>query len=142
MLVNIKRHTFTEHSAIGVLSIDGIPLCSTLEDKVRTKDEHKVWGETAIPVGTYGVIVDRSNRFSRMAGHDVLLPLLLNVPGFEGVRIHPGNRPQDTEGCILLGVYSKRQPDWVSQSRDTFAKVFPLIQAAHKAGQSIKLTIS
>ena len=95
-----------------------------------------------MPAGTYGVIVNQSTRFSAKAGHPVFLPLLLNVPGYEGVRIHPGNRPADTEGCLLLGIYSKSQPDWVSTSQVTFAKVFPLIQAALKRGEAVILTIS
>lgn len=141
MKITVQRHTLTARSTISVLSIDGVPTCSVLEDPVRLTGP-KVWGDTAIPAGTYGVIVNQSTRFSAKAGHPVFLPLLLNVPGYEGVRIHPGNRPADTEGCLLLGVYSKLQPDWVSTSQATFAKVFPLLVAATKAGQKITLTIS
>ena len=57
----------------------------------------KVKGETAIPWGTYKVALTYSPRFRR------LLPLLLQVSLFSAVRIHPGNLPKDTGGCILLG---------------------------------------
>lgn len=73
--------------------------CETLEDKVRdlTK-EVKVFGETAIPAGIYKINITYSNRFKRD------LPLLLNVPQFDGIRIHPGNTAEDTHGCILVGI--------------------------------------
>ena len=51
----------------------------------------------AIPTGRYRILITRSRRFGRW------LPLLMNVKGFEGIRIHPGNKPEDTRGCILLG---------------------------------------
>ena len=82
MLITVKRHTYTATSTIGLLSIDGVPYCATLEDKVRAADEVKIFGETAIPAGTYGVIVNHSNRFTMLEGHDVQLPLLMDVPGF------------------------------------------------------------
>ena len=78
----LKRQPSTSKSTSGALSIDGKFECFTLEDVVRAK---KSAGQTAIPAGTYKVIINQSNRFKR------LLPLLLNVPGFEGVRIHTGN---------------------------------------------------
>lgn len=81
---------------IGKLYIGGIYFCDTLEDVVRNPDI-KIHGKTAIPCGKYKIIMNMSNRFKK------IMPLLLNVPGFEGVRIHSGNYPSDTEGCLLMG---------------------------------------
>lgn len=105
MKLRLIRIYLSSNYTIGKLYINDKYFCDTLEDKVRdtNKDgrfdngEIKIHGETAIPYGTYRVIVNYSNHFQRN------LPLLLNVPSFEGIRIHRGNTPADTEGCILLG---------------------------------------
>lgn len=77
-------------------------ICYTLEDTVRDPGV-KIPGQTAIPAGAYPLVIDRSTRFSALAGTDVYLPHLLNVENFEGIRIHAGNSPLDTEGCVLVG---------------------------------------
>ena len=127
MEIKIKRLHRTENSTIGELSIDGVFECFTLEDKER---EVKIKSETAIAKGTYKVIINQSNRFKR------LLPLLLNVPNFEGVRIHSGNSNHDTEGCILVGL--TRSQDFIGQSRKAFDKLFKKMQKA----ENITITIS
>lgn len=96
MKLYIKRFEFGTNYTIGRLYVDDVYECYTLEDKVREAGV-KVPNETAIPTGTYKVVVDHSIHF----GKD--LPHILNVMGFEGVRIHSGNTDKDTEGCILLG---------------------------------------
>ena len=96
-----RRDTYS----IGKLYIDGIYFCDTLEDTVRDinhngkfdNGEVKVYGKTAIPFGKYSVVYTHSPKFKRK------LPLLLNVPQFEGIRIHPGNTAEDSLGCILVG---------------------------------------
>lgn len=105
MKLSLKRIFLGDTYTIGKLYIDGTYFCDTLEDKVRDLNkngkfdngETKVYGETAIPYGTYKVVVNYSPKFKRD------LPLLENVPHFEGIRIHRGNTPQDTLGCILVG---------------------------------------
>ena len=106
MKLELKRVALRDTYTIGKLYIDGEYFCDTLEDKVRdlNKDgdlkdpgEGKIKKETAIPYGTYKVIMDISTRFKR------LMPLLLNVPEFQGIRIHAGNHEGHTEGCILVG---------------------------------------
>lgn len=91
---------------IGKLYIDGEYFCDTLEDKDRGLTDNmtvseiskiKVKKETAIPTGTYKVTITYSNRFKKN------MPLINNVKGFEGIRIHSGNTDKDTEGCILVG---------------------------------------
>lgn len=82
----------------------------------------KIAGQTAIPAGTYKVIIDMSNRFKR------LLPLLIDVPNFTGVRIHPGNTDKDTDGCILVG--TSQSPDFVGNSRVAFEALFTKMRSA------------
>lgn len=84
----------------GFLYIDGLLFSDTLEDKWRNlTKEKKIPGETCIPAGRYRVVMDYSNRFKRV------MPHILDVKYFEGVRIHAGNIRADTDGCILLGQY-------------------------------------
>lgn len=106
----LKRVALQDTYTIGKLYVNGKYFCDTLEDKVRdlNKDgkfdngEVKVYGETAIPYGTYEIKITYSEHFKRN------LPILLNVPSYEGVRIHRGNTAKDTLGCILLGENKKR----------------------------------
>lgn len=126
MVITIKRLYKTDTSTIGELLINGIFECFTLED---TERKVKIKGETAIPKGTYKVIINESNRFKR------LLPLLIDVPDFEGVRIHSGNSNHDTEGCILVG--KTRNKNYIGQSRKAFDKLFKKMQVE----KNITLTI-
>lgn len=131
MKLDLKRKSFTDNSTIGELSIDGAFECFTLEDVVR--DGEKVYGKTAIPAGTYQVVVTHSPRFGKE------LPLLVDVPGFEGVRIHTGNTATDTEGCILVG--NGTETDRITGSRAAFDALFAKIQAA-LGTQEISITIA
>lgn len=119
MLIRVEREEFTNKSTIGRLFIDGVFQCFTLEDVVRPV---KIKGMTAIAAGMYEVVVSFSARFQRA------LPLLLNVPNFDGVRIHTGNTDADTEGCLLVG--QSKSKDFVGASRAAFAPLFARIQAA------------
>ena len=112
MKLKLQRIFKAETYTIGKLFIDGVYFCDTLEDKVR---DVKIKGITAIPTGKYKVKITMSNRFKK------LMPLLINVPNFEGVRIHSGNTSEDTEGCILVGKNS--EPGKVTNSRNTFEKL-------------------
>ena len=124
MNLKLVRKTFTEQSTIGELSVNGKFECFTLEDRVRAMGAPKVHGETAIPEGIYEVAITFSDKFKK------LLPLLLNVPNFEGIRIHSGNTRADTEGCILVG--QTKAKDFVGGSRAAFNVLFPKLQAAIK----------
>ena len=92
----VKREFFAETYTIGKLYVDGVYFCDTLENPVRPEGI-KIPNETAIPYGTYEVIVNFSPKFKRV------LPRLLNVPMFDGILIHRGNSVKDTSGCILVG---------------------------------------
>jgi len=122
-VIFVKRKIFTDISTISEYSFDNESLGYMLEDTVR-KDGVKVAGQTAIPSGRYEVVVNFSNRFQKY------LPLLLNVPNFTGVRIHPGNRPEDTAGCLLPG--KGHGDNVVMDSRTAFNELFAKIQEASK----------
>ncbi len=141
------RSTFTDKSTISNVSIDGNPECFFLEDVDRgltdsmTLEEIKkikVHSVTAIPYGRYKVIVTKSERFSKMAGHDIYLPLLLTVKGYDGVRIHSGNKPEDTEGCLLPG--TTPGTNQVLNSKTAFIKLNDKINMALKK-EDVYLTI-
>jgi len=104
-----------------------------LEDAVREVAgkpvcDWKMPGQTAIPMGNYRVIINFSNRFQKF------LPLLLDVPGFAGVRIHAGNTHKDTEGCILLGQGRDNRRGMVTNSRAAMALFQPALQASLAKG--------
>nr|WP_071146826.1 DUF5675 family protein [Bacteroides ihuae] len=109
MKLLLKRVARKSGYTIGKLFMDGKYFCDTLEDTDRLDEDMsldeikklKQPGQTAIPEGTYKVIVNVSPKFKR------LLPRLQNVPGFEGVLIHRGNTAKDTAGCILVGQNKK-----------------------------------
>lgn len=131
----LKRDYFSDTTTIGKLYVDGIFQCYTLEDKDRELEngKEKVYGETAIPRHTYQVIIDYSNRFKRE------LPLLKNVPDFEGIRIHPGNTHEDTHGCILVG--SGTSGDKLFNSRVAFESLFKKMEDAYDRQEPISITI-
>lgn len=126
---------------IGKLYIDGEYFCDTIEDTDRGLTQtmtdaqiksKKVYGQTAIPTGTYKVIISYSNKFKRQ------MPLLLNVPGFLGIRIHSGNTEKDTEGCLIVG--KNKVVGKVIESKDTYNKLFSMLCEANKK-EAIKITI-
>jgi hypothetical protein len=141
MQISIIRKPSEKGCTLSTWYLDGRYQCVGLEDVVRGQGQPKVPGQTAIPVGTYGVIINRSNRFSATAKKDVFLPLLLAVPGFEGVRIHSGNFARDTEGCLLPGTAYGADGASVINSRVAFAALFEKMQQAVRDGETIKLTI-
>jgi hypothetical protein len=132
MKLTLKRKTFTETSTIGELSIDGKFECFILEDKDRGLNQSlpseakqlKVDAKTAIPKGTYEIAITFSNRFKQY------LPLIMNVPAFDGIRIHSGNVAADTEGCLLPG--QTMSIDMVQQSKKAFSLLFAKLKAVEK----------
>lgn len=133
MNIIVQRDQLDPDCTLGSMLIDGEFYCHTLEDTVREPGV-KVYGQTAIPAGTYGVTVNMSNRFKQ------LMPLVLAVPGFEGIRIHPGNTAADTEGCVLVG--RKRFSKFIGESRLAYAPLLARMQAALATGKKITLTVS
>lgn len=136
MKILVKRRPSFLDATLGDLFVDDQWECFTLEDVVRTGI--KVYGKTAIPRGTYQVIITKSNRFST-PGHDVFLPLLLNVPNFEGVRIHGGNKAVDTDGCILVGQEIGQDNASLIHSQ---AALLPLIEKIENALKTAEVWIT
>lgn len=106
----LERKYCKKEYTIGNLYINGVFYCNILEDTVRDFNKNgifdcgeiKIKGSTAIPYGEYDIIVTYSPKFKRE------LPILLNVPAFDGIRIHRGNTNKDTEGCLLPGENKER----------------------------------
>ena len=132
MNIKVLRNQPGATCTIGSMYVNGMWECYTLEDVVRSGP--KVYGETAIPEGTYEVKITFSNRFKRD------LPLLMNVPGFEGIRIHPGNTDKDTHGCILVG--KAKSTDRIYNSVDAFNVLYSKILAAWVRKEPIQITVS
>ncbi len=131
MELDLYRGPSAHGCTIGRLAVNGHFCCWTLEDEVR--DGPKVQGQTAIPPGRYPVTITRSQRFG------VLLPLIQDVPGFEGVRLHAGNTAADTSGCVLVGM--ARTPFSIMSSRVALERIQPLIADALCRGERVWITI-
>jgi hypothetical protein len=127
----LQRDDATPERTIGHLFVDKQYACFTLEDCLR--DRPKVLNSTAIPAGRYRVVITRSQRFERM------LPLLLDVPDFSGIRIHAGNTDKDTSGCILVGL--SRAHDSILSSQMALAELQPQIAGAIAKGEGCWITI-
>ena len=127
--------TFTE----GKLYIEDEFECHTVEDTDRKIEEdptRKIYGRTAIPRGRYEVVLSMSPRFKKM------LPELLNVPGFTGIRVHAGNSSKDTEGCIIVGSSNNRlDDDWVGGSKIAVTQLIAKLAIAKNNGERTFLEI-
>ena len=128
MELELIRDTFTDQSTIGKLYVDGQYLCFVLEDKDRnltsTMETNviemlKKHGITCIPYGRYKVELTMSNRFKR------ILPILIGVKGYEGVRIHTGNTSEDTLGCLIVGMNAEKNK--VTQSVPAMNKLMDIL---------------
>ena len=126
----LVRDIKTNKSTIGKLYINGKLQCFTLEDVERPV---KIMHETCIPKGTYKVILNVSNRFKK------IMPLLLGVDGFEGIRIHSGNTDKHTSGCILVG--QTYGIDFIGKSREAFEELMEILEAQIEAKGTISIKI-
>ena len=129
MILTLKRIAFRYSYTIGKLYVDGVYVCDTIEDMDRGLDDsmdendikaRKVYGETAIPYGTYKVSITYSPKYKKM------MPLIENVKGFSGIRIHSGNTAKDSLGCIIVG--KNKKVGMVLDSRETYKKLFDIIK--------------
>ena len=132
MKLTLQRNESQGNATIGTINADGEFVCYSIEDVIR---DTKIFGRTAIPAGEYQVVITYSPHFQRD------LPVLINVPEYSGVRIHPGNTSADTEGCLLPGTSVADDQQSVAQSKLAFDKVFNLIQSALDSGQQVTINI-
>ena len=130
--LQVTRTDYTDQSTIRQFDIEGKPFCYTLEDVVRPRGI-KIKGETAIPAGRYRVRNTLSAKFGKV------LPQIMDVPMFEGIRIHGGNDKDDTEGCLLLGMHRGR--DHIDTCKPALDHVYTLITGAEAAGKEVYITI-
>ena len=137
MKLTLKRIAKKTTYTIGKLYIDGQYFCDTLEDKDRGLDQKmtldeikkkKVHGQTAIPIGTYKVTLDvispkfGGRVFYKQFANGGRVPRILNIPGFDGVLLHVGNLPSQTDGCVLVGRNTK--VGMVLNSKETFINLY------------------
>ena len=121
--LTLQRNKPTETSMIGSLWNESTFLAYTLEDIPR---ETKIMNQTSIPAGRYQVRMCFSNKFQK------IMPLLMDVPNFQGIRIHGGNTDADTSGCILVGMHKGDNKIW--DCAPALDKVYQLIAAAEMNG--------
>ena len=148
MEILVKRIAKKPKYTIGKMYIDGQYICDTLEDADRGLNQNmsleeiknkKVYGETAVPTGTYKVDMNtvspkfKSRTWAKPYGGK--LPRLVLVPGYDGVLIHPGNKAEDTLGCILVG--ENKAVGQVLNSQVTFKKIMSILTK----GTNITITI-
>ena len=138
MKILLERHTFLPDRTLGRLYFDG-QWCVTLEDTFREipnkpVSEWKVQDATCIPTGSYYVTVTYSNRFKTE------LPLINDVEGFTGIRIHAGNTPSDTSGCILVGSGFTSSND-VFKSRVMMDRLMNALDEAYEKNEIISIEV-
>ena len=140
MEFHLKLKQRQPRNTISEVSLNGRFVCYTIEDAVREQpgvpvSEWKIKGATAIPAGRYEIVIDMSTRFGK------LMPHLLDVPGFSGIRIHPGNTEVDTEGCLLPGTDIGPAKVSVLHSRDAFDDWFRLLTQTLRSGERCYITV-
>ena len=153
MTLELERRWPKATYTIGRLYVDGVYFCNTLEDRDRglKQTDHpdyiktrKVYGETAIPKGTYAVSMNTTSpKYAAVSWYYQLckgkMPRLQSVPGFEGILIHPGNTALDTLGCILVGKNTK--VGQLTESKAVFKALYKEMKKASDRGEEIKITI-
>lgn len=132
MKLTLQRYLFTEDYTMGLLFIDGVYFCDTIEDKYRGQDlkKTKVMHETCIPYGVYDVKITYSPKYKKN------MPQILDVPYFTGVRIYAGNKATDISGCVCVGVKSDNGE--VAQSRKTYNALLKRLETSNNIKIDIK----
>lgn len=151
MEILVRRFLSNSNSTLGVMSIDGVPICWTMEDEHRTK---KVYSETRIPAGTYKIGLrtegDHHDKYGRRAvyGHDIAqmhkgMLELQDVPNFKWILIHIGNTEKDTAGCLLVGTSPAPLGSELAivNSVIAYKRIYKTIIGAINKGENVTITI-
>lgn len=127
----LDRQKYQSESTVGDLYVNGVYECVVMEPGT------KEIGHPAIPEGVYDILLSWSPKFDRV------LPLIINVPGRDGIRIHPGNKPEETLGCLMPGesVIFKFGMPFLLHSVAAFVPLFDKLQAANEAGERIAIEV-
>ena len=133
MHIRVMREPSINDTTLGSLFIEDHWQCHTLEDVIRPTGE-KVRSKTAIPPGCYRIILTMSNRFKK------IMPEVLNVPMFTGIRIHSGNTAKDTAGCLLVGQTRSVETRSIGRSRAAYTALMLKFRDALDAGDTIDIT--
>ncbi len=144
--LELLRFLFAPLVTIGSLRVEGVHRCFVLEDTVRPEGAPKVFGQTAIPFGDYRVDMRTvSPKFSKLAGHDVIIPRLLEVPNFSGILMHTGVNVDHTDGCLIVGRNVLAQGPGgfiVTESRPAYDELFRELERVDKEGREIWLKVA
>ena len=137
MKLLLDRKEYADEATLGDLYVDGVWECVSLEDELAINGV-KDPGNTCIPDGTYEVLITWSPKFKRR------LPLLIEVPGFDGIRIHPGNTVEDTLGCILVGekLIQVSGVPFLTHSKAAFDRLYEKLLVADSRGESISIEVA
>lgn len=154
MQLTVKRSYRGNDYTVGHLYVDGKFFCDTIEDTDRGLNQRmpltqiksiKIKGKTCIPYGTYAISMDiPSPKYSNYAKYPYALvvkgkmPRVMDVPGFEGVLIHPGTTANDTEGCLLVG--ENKVKGKLMNSQATWKRLCSVLLKAYNNKESITIT--
>jgi len=145
MELKVLRYSDNGESTLGLLFIDGVFECYTLEDEART---YKVFNETRIPEGTYEIKLrtegEHHAKYMRKFGdlHKGML-WLQDVPDFQWVLIHIGNDDDDTAGCLLVGSKSNNNQygvGYIEGSTDAYTKMYEKVSKALINEEEVNIT--
>ena len=148
----IERRWKKPNYTIGNLYGNGNKISNVLEDKDRGLHQNmslseirkiKRYGETAIPVGTYEIVLNFSSKFSNKTWakkYKGLVPLVKNVPGYDGIRIHPGNTAKDTLGCPLPG-FNTEKGKVTNSTQAYYILMDKYLMPAYNKGEKMYLTV-
>lgn len=152
MRIDLIRYNSTNDYTDGMILIDGVFQCYTMEDEKRSV---KVWGETRIPNGYYDVTFRKEGRFhnnytKKFDFHKGML-LISNAPNsklitpnmeFQYILIHIGNTDKNTAGCILVGTQANSNSNKISHSTDAYKELYPIIATALENGEEVKINVA